>query len=115
MAEEVSIIHDLTSFFDECIEYIPESVYLQPSEEYDQNKRFNFKVFCEAVTANAVEKWKCTKDSRDEGTVVEEEKREVRSRKGDNNGGEDRRAKQALRRGGGAGDCRYDAVTQNRA
>lgn len=78
MAEEESVIHELTSFFDECIEFIPESVYLQPNDEYSQNMRFNFKVFVRELVANGIEKWKLPKDTGNERTVTEEETGEVR-------------------------------------
>ena len=105
MAEEASVIHELTSFFDECVEFIPESVYLQPNDEYSQNARFNFKVFARESPTDGVEKWQLTKDTGNEGTVTEAETGEVRSRKGDHNDGEDRREKNTDGKGGRAGNC----------
>lgn len=38
MAEEVSFIHEQTLFFDDILDCIPASLYLQPTEE--DNKRW---------------------------------------------------------------------------
>lgn len=115
MAEEASVIHELTSFFDECVEFIPESVYLQPNDEYSQNTRFNFKVFVREPVADDIEKWKLPKDTGNERTVTEEKKGEVRSGKGDYNDGENRGEKKTDGKGGRAGNCCHSPHGQDGA
>ena len=36
MAEEIAFIHDHALFFDEILNYIPDSMYLKPTEEDSQ-------------------------------------------------------------------------------
>ena len=36
MAEEITFIHDHALFFDEILNYIPDSMYLKPTEEDSQ-------------------------------------------------------------------------------
>lgn len=44
MAEEISIIHDHAVFFDEILNCIPASLYLQPTEEDNQRWKKAYKV-----------------------------------------------------------------------
>lgn len=45
MAEEISIIHEHALFFDEILDCIPSSLYLQPVEEDDTRWKKHFKVW----------------------------------------------------------------------
>ena len=46
MAEETTFIHDHALFFDEILNYIPDSMYLHPTEEDSQRWMKTLKVAC---------------------------------------------------------------------